>query len=289
MKNLIFKFLLFLTIPLIIILTTFLYKKNKTNSRLKEISEIYSVLIMGDSHMQGFNPALFKEKTYNFANWGEHYFYTYSKLSFITANKQNKVKFVILGVSPHNFGSSFKRCYDFNCIEGKKSLQRFLYFINLFNSKGHSFFDFLNCSFFYRGIFSSPDWGGYWENLHTYPALLTNEGINKTIDTHYKYNNAIDSSFQEFYLSKIIKTCNDSGIKVIAVSTPVYKEYYKRIPGKFLDLNLEVLKKYQNKLTYINYLSFQMPDSYFADGDHLNVFGSRIITMKIDSIINVVN
>ena len=61
------------------------YQQTKVDKKLHEISQNTCFLI-GDSQIQRINKKYFKMPTYNFASYGEGYFFSYNKLLKITKN-----------------------------------------------------------------------------------------------------------------------------------------------------------------------------------------------------------
>jgi len=242
----------------------------------------YSILIMGDSHMARIDPKLLHDKTKNLASPGEHYFYTYSKLKTIVDNRESKIKTIVIGIGPHNFSPIYQKLYDLNTSEGRGSLENYLYFINFSEAKGYSFWNFITNPAFFKGIFTTPVFGGWYASNNSNPKLSIVIG---SLRMHYNGKDADGSSSQIFYLEEIIKLCNEKGIKLIGLSTPVHPEYKKRMPKKYLELNSSLSKIYSTKMIYLNYFSYKLSNIFFADGDHLNILGSKVITSKVDSIL----
>jgi hypothetical protein len=251
--------------------------------KLDKISIKYTTIIMGDSHMARLDPSMFHYKTINIATPGEHYFYTYQKLQELTYNPDFTFKNVIIGVSPINFSPSLQKIFDLRNIEGKTMLKKNLMFINLENNEEYNLTDYLNLNYSYIGVFWPTEWGGFIKSKNSFTDDLN---INNAIDIHYNKRNLYDLSVQEKYLYKIIKLCKQKSIKLFCISTPVNNKYRIKIPTIYLKKYHYTIEKYNKEAIWINFSNLILPDSFFADADHLNFNGTKYISPKIDSIIS---
>jgi hypothetical protein len=79
------------------------------------------------------------------------------------------------------------------------------------------------------------------------------------------------------YLNKILYLCKKNGIEVIALATPLQKEYHRLIPDQYINAYDQFIKS--NNLGVYNFKGLELPDScYLPDGDHVNYHGAMAIT-----------
>lgn len=285
MKKFGFKLLIFsLPALLFFVLTTMFYffSKSKVNSKLKEISK-YKCLLMGDSQIQCLNEALIGENSKNIASFGEHYYFTYNKLQKITKNKNHKIDKVILGVSIHNFSPVYNRLFNLDFPEGKKSLRRYLYFIQISNNS--NFIKKLLVKQLILSVYSAPDWGGFYVSNNSNPSI---EIINKTFNMHYsrKQNEEKFSNSQKTYLYKIDSICTSNNIELKLISAPYHIKYKEKIDVEYYAFFSKTLEKL-NQRHHLNFITDKVDSSFMSDANHLNKFGgkyySEMIRKEIDA------
>ena len=291
MKKVIYRLIIFFTIPLtIFILITGIYyynEKQEVTLNLKKFSN-FENLIMGDSQMQRIKPNLFNYKTYNLASDGEHYYFTYQKIKKIISFKNHKVKRIILGFSLPHFSPVYNRLFDLKFPEGHNSLVRYLYFINLDNSEFIKLSDFTDKSTprsIVKGIYSKPDFGGLVLSNYKNPDSIT---INRIFRMHYRIKKDEDSisSGQIKYLQDIQRICNKNNIELYLVSTPFHSLYKKKIDSLYFRTLKNTLNSLQN-VKYINYLNEQTNPNWLSDANHLNSKGADIYSKMISDSIGI--
>lgn len=273
-------------IPLLLFIPfTALYyytKKLKIASEFKQISS-YETLIMGDSQMQRINPELFSLNTYNFSNTGEHYFFTYQKIIWLLSMEDHNIKQIILGVSAHNFSPFYERLFDIKGQEGKASLRRNVYFLELSDNDFFDFDDLVTIGAL-KGIYSKPDWGGFKNSVFANPDSLT---INKMLKIHYLKGNAdtINISEQIEYLFRIDSICNANDIRLFLVTAPYHPSYLNQIDSIYIDLLEQTVSSLKN-VNCINYLNYNVDPKIMSDAVHLNSEGSVIFSKMINDTLN---
>jgi hypothetical protein len=262
------------------------YSKDIVDLKLKELSS-YECLLMGDSQIQRLDGNLLGYNSSNIASSGEHYFFTYSKLLMIVENNNHKPNVVILGVSIHNFAPIFNRLFNLDFPEGKSSLERYLYFIQPFNNS--DFITHINqlLSFsFVKGVYSSPDFGGFFESDNSNP---TTETINKAYEVYFSIKRDEDkfSVSQRTYLYKIDSLCTANNIELVIISTPYHTVYKEKIKTEYYDYYTKVLSKLNNR-KHINFLPDKTNPNLMSDANHLNSKGvkyySDIIRKEINAL-----
>jgi hypothetical protein len=90
-------------------------------------------------------------------------------------------------------------------------------------------------------------------------------------------------------LNQIVSFCKNKNIKLFILSTPCRLEYKNHLDLKkieMIDYNINAIVKKNPQLYYINYKNNPaFIDADFFDADHLNITGSKKLTLKIDSLI----
>lgn len=272
-------------LSLTVTLLYYFKQKNNVKSTLKEISR-YECLIMGDSQLQRLKPELFDYKTYNFASSGEHFYFTYEKLKGLLAMKDNKIKEVIIGISFFNYGPAYSRLFDFDFSEGRSSLKRYLYFIDIEDGEFLKAEDLIKIDVFrsfIEGIYKKPDWGGEFVSYEKEPDSTI---INTIFNLHYgvKKGENIISAEQITYLNKIQELCSKNNINLNLVSGPLDSSY----KAKTNELYYCILNNTISNLRgtkYLNFLDENINPLLLSDAVHLNSDGADMYSKRINDSI----
>ncbi len=245
--------------------------KIHTDAKLSELSE-YPHLLMGDSQIQRIHGELIFENAQNIASSAEHYYFTYQKLLRLVQNKNHQIDTLILGVSIHSFAPVYNRLFSIRFPEGKRSLERYLYFIPLFDESNFlTEFEHLLKPLMV-GIFSSPYWGGFHESDHSNP---TEETINTTFDMHFsiKQNEEKFSYSQRAYLYKIDSLCTANNIDLILLSTPYHPLYKEKLDSDYIDFFSATLGKLDHRY-HLSFIADDIDPNLMSDANHLNKLGA---------------
>ncbi|BFP42773.1 hypothetical protein FGF1_36180 [Flavobacteriaceae bacterium GF1] len=248
-----------------------------------QIQEDKNILILGNSHPECAINDNEIDGVINLAQSGTAYFYDYLKLREFV-NKNHHIDTVILG---YTYSDLKKEMDEWVTGEDKLKFKIRDYFI-LFNSKDYFALAFSNPvgvitntpqTIFYNlnaGIKGLPHMGGF-KYLERNKLKEAKERLKKqnTNETPFKISN-----YQGKYLKKIYAFCKERNITLILLSTPLHPmevEYQK-----------EMLQSYNNfasknlpEALLINHSNFQLPESYYADLDHLNHKGARLYTQYL--------
>lgn len=287
MKRLVVKIISF-SIPAFLFfistLTFYYVSKQKTNSKLKNLSQ-YQCLLMGDSQIQRLRGDIISKSAKNIASSGEHYYFTYHKLLTILQNENRKLNKIILGVSIHNFAPVYNRLFNIEFSEGKNSLKRYLYFIQIFSDSNFltDYTQLIKPSIV-SSVFSSAEWGGFKESNNSNPS---EEIIDKSFNIHFsiKGNEEEFSYSQRKYLHKIDSLCSLNKIELIFVSTPYHQRYKDKIDAKYLNFFSETLKNFNHRY-HINFIADKVDPSIMSDANHLNKLGAKKYSGIIETNIN---
>lgn len=297
--------LIILTIVTMLLLG-FLYNtvflKKAYSPKSYSLSDQDTILISGSSHSAStFNPDLIPGAI-NVAVEGECYFYTYYKLKYYY-QISNKIKHVIISYSPCNIGKNtelklfgnkdtkhyFDKYFMLLDKEGRSKLSRSFENYAVYQLKYQlgipfSYDNDIDILYkYFRGTLKLSDFrfsGGF----KRYEINSTDVSyIDRKIDFYFYDKGKITdiSQFNSEYLEKIAEFCQNKGIKLYLVSTPVYRDYYKNVPESFkkkhqkLGSYLEL--KYSN-VQFLDMVNFQLPETCWLNGDHVNVSGAKIAT-----------
>ncbi|WP_297338012.1 hypothetical protein [Algoriphagus sp.] len=234
-----------------------------------------STYILGHSHAEfAYNDTLIN-KTKNFANSAEPYFYTYSKLIKLSSHNP-EIKLVTLEFS----NNSISKAMNDWIWEEKYLNHRFTFYAPFLD------FDQIQTLLIYNPIYTIENYfksiiNNLWKLVRDdidyiryfgrYSALTREMSSDEIIEFEQEQSSPI-SSINLYYLDKIVNFCKEKNIKLIFIRTPqhescselaneptfqkIYHENYTQVP--FLDLQ-----------------KFPLELNDFADVEHLNQNGAR--------------
>lgn len=247
-----------------------------------------TVLFAGDSHVQLGLDANLIHNSKNIANLGEAFIYTYEKLVFYTQYNLT-IKQIYLGVGCHNFSSyydgfSHDRLPDYLPIlsikeQLKKSYDPKYGFVNIVSPV------------LYNGIINSFKNPGQF----TYSGGFSNFSLNQDnndslvlprIKSQFYLSNSRLKNYSEHninYLEKIIRICNEKGIELYFIATPLHPEYKKRVPASYINKRNTFISK--AKVQFFNFEAMRMPEgSFMPDGDHLTASGAAYFSKYLNQL-----
>lgn len=264
------------------------------------------VILAGDSHGQVGFATEFINSSVNICQSSERSIFTYYKLKKILESKNN-IETVILSYSYHSLaeirikGSNAEMLRRYHLIVDDK-------FYNELHEQGRTSSNLVLryladikkipigiandiVEYVELNRSTSPDrfsfLGGY---IYDYTSIIGNESfVDRAILRHYYLEDEIkDFDISNIiYYQKISDFCMQHGVKLYLVNTPVHKAYYTKIPKKFTEKVDSLGHSLSNeKTTYVNLSQVALPDSCFGDYDHLNWYGSIIISKYLDLIIS---
>ena len=267
-------------IALFFIGTFFALKNYPVNQNIYSLPENINTLFIGDSHVEcAVNDELLTTAI-NYAESGDNYFYTFIKLRKLIENNP-EVKTVFLSYSYFNILEyQNKWYYDDKYINFKVSK----YLMEMSNEELIKSFT-LNPKEFIASIptyikhnalrivknkkLPDLEWGGY-KSLQN----IRRKDMEFTFVDNGNY-----SALQIHYLSEIYNYCSENNIKLNLIATPIFK-WEKQV-------SLEAKNKYYSlsKQNFINarlldYTDVVMPDTMFADNEHLNKYGAELFTLE---------
>jgi|APTNR8051073442_1049403.scaffolds.fasta_scaffold00177_38 hypothetical protein len=245
------------------------------------------ILIVGDSYTEcAINDTLFMRAT-NMSQPAEAYLYTYLKLKkFLQVNPH--VDSVVVGFSALNLNTFAEDWYDEESRMQRSVSRNFpLLRLNdlwllfkrepgfLFNSCLITYKDYIKRYVQRRRISNLKQM-----NIGKYLFLNRNLSNNTANELNWilKMMEPTFSQTQIEYLRKIENLCNERKVSLILFYSPVHPSY----PDS---LKRSVLTLYQKEFSQIplaDFSSFVLPDSCYADLQHLNYKGARIFSAHLE-------
>ena len=272
----------------VIITFPFLIGIISLNNSMFRIDKAKHILILGDSHTEcGLNDA-FIPGSINLSSSADAYLYSYLKLrKFISINPQ--INIIILGYGYHNLVKNMDAWYSgdkyiFEKLPKHIYLMKFSEIYNIFKSNPgsvlsstleiyRSIFKLMIKSVLhiqYKGLglgrFLSLDY-----NKLEYDILR----LMKKSPKESKQNEI--SRYQIKYILEINNLCKERKIKLILLSTPIYRYLSDQSKdGKEMIYNF--YKSYLSGNNFWDYSNITLPNSYFGDCEHLNYNGATVFS-----------
>lgn len=242
----------------------------------------YKNLLVGHSHMEvAINDSLLKH-TKNIAYQGESYFYTFFKLKIALEQNRN-IKNVYIEFTNNQILKRMEMK-----VSGSKYLDRSLNFympfflmndyINLMKHSNGKLIPFLG-----RGLLKNSvrliknDYElngklGRYFFLDKTLKLDESSSHDKNITHEETFSvNAYKKSITYLYLNKIVNLCKAKNVNIVFVRSPLHTESSLRLFDKEF---LEIKDSLFSKQKFIDNINFNLPNSFFADKEHLNYKGA---------------
>lgn len=265
------------------------------NSQLDLRKKSIKTLMIGSSHiMYGLNPHYFKDSSYNLGHVSQTIDMDYyllekyikllpkletvvMRLSYTTLHEQLKTGSEAWRLKDYNLyynlnvSNALKYKSEILSVKLKNNLSRLKnYYIN--NEK--------------MITVEQSGWAYFDQDQADVAVQLLGFDAAKR---HTIKEDAVVSENLEF-LDKIMKLCNNEGIKVLLVTLPAHQSYIDNLEPNQLDQVTSAgkrMKQHYDNCEYLNLLnddSFQ--DEDFYDADHLNRKGAKKLTILIDAFIS---
>ena len=251
----------------------------------------YSVLILGHSHSAMAYNDKYLNNVFNLSEQGEAYLYTYFKAKKVIESNPQIKKVYIEFTNNQIYKKDMNdwmwgdvqiqyRIKRYGVLLDKEALQ-LLYsknpngFINAFSK---SLFDNLG-RFFYnnKGIVLKGGMGGYTPC----DKMLLDSVVCSKIKKHKVLNEIPE--YNILYLQKIVKYCQDRGLEVCLIRSPMHKNY----DISFSEYKFqEILRTKFKNVKWLDYKDFPIPDKGFYDSEHLNSYGAKIYSQYFNKQIN---
>ena len=278
LKNILIFFSISIAIISLLIYVTFKvnYPQHIFNSMFKD----NKTLILGDSHTEcAINDTLFN--SFNLSNSADAYIFSYIKLKYI--NKIVDIDTVILSYRPQNL----IKVDDDRWLKDKRILTtklsylvpicelkelNYLFEINknaVIQSYVKSALVLLKPSL--KSVFNLVQISDY--NIGGYRYLVRNKlKDDLRISEKSKSIKYYFSKYQNDYLKKILKYCNDNKITIILLETPTYSDN-----SEIRNFTINKFNEYKNSYNFIhiNHSNFRLNESDYGDIGHLNYMGAK--------------
>ena len=283
---------LFLSIPVVIFFTLFIFLQSSNSDLLyKYISDKQvSSLIMGDSHTVIAVDGTLLKSCKNLSLEGENYVFTYAKLKAILG-KISSVKNVFLGVGFHNIsaycdtrydkGTEFLYSRDFSFVPFYDKMLM----INKYRSVFATAFPYIIRSGFANLYGQEKDYSFLKKSYNGISSRpLDTAIVRKRIKVQFPGTSNF-SDMQIYYLKKIVTLCREHSVNIYFLTTPIHKLYFENIPLAYKEKYDSIVRS--SNVPVIDFKELNLPDSCFwADGDHVNASGAVLTTKFLSKYMN---
>jgi hypothetical protein len=241
-----------------------------------------NILIIGNSSTETCFYENFFPRATNVSTGGQLSFWTMIKLDNIIENNTH-IDSVIYSYSVTHYYESVNNLSTMKYpIKNHSFLMKYQDWKILLK---HDFINFMKNipnTVMYNFVYGSKIFNKSWKDYGRFRLLKgTNvEEHKKKIEYELKENIELKSS--DPFLSRINTICENNGVKLILVNTPVTKFYSKQLVKtgrKIHDVSDFIADSFKN-ITYYDYSNFQLSDKYFYDLNHLNEDGAKLFTEK---------
>lgn len=255
-------------------------EKNIINRKIK-------YLILGDSRpASAINDSLINQ-AFNACMESESYFFTFYKLNHYLSNRN--IKYIILGISYDNLTTTYESKENNLYIQEYAALLELSGHIHLIRTYPITYLEIVRKSFnikhHFKNVLYEPDKNKFSFERGYYSGNKTNtsdSAVNSAIKRHFYNKDGNINPFsvvQIYYLQKIVDVCNEKGIKLLLVMTPLHRDYREKVPPLYLAKMDSLKLKYKNN--FLDYSDFKLEDYQYGDGDHINYYGSKVFTQKL--------
>jgi len=240
-----------------------------------KLKEDITIAFIGDSHIEKSIADISHKGILTFAQSGDNYIYTYSKLVKLLNDNPN-IDTVVLGVDYHNIDKTSEAWYTSQS------------YINYKFPRLYPYMTFHDAKKLVE--FNPWGYGKAIANLMSVQDLITNNNFVKmygsyenTNDTMSKasLDSVVKSNYEEIqsatqfqYIDKINQLCQSRNITLILLTTPIHLTAYRSVVLDSLITNYVA----QNHIQYLNYRDLKMDNTHYSDKFHINQPGSEYFT-----------
>jgi len=287
-----------------------IFKKYYCNKALFLGAEV-NTLMVGDSHtMSSLNPE-FVHNSANISLAQENYYLLFYKIKIFLLNN-SQLKNIIIGFSNHNISNSY---FESTIYEKDRTKEVLDMYYPLMDHEGRKIIRAINAPYienymkynlgipikiykdnlYIKNIFdieiTKEDYVFFGNYYDSNKNNLDQEKTRITSLTHYysdgKYSGKSTISIN--YLIKIIEICRNNGKNVYLYKSPLHTIYKNKIPSSSInDYNAlvgQLMNRYKD-IVFIDYSDIQLPNNYYGDGNHVNSSGAKIISLRINKILD---
>ncbi len=267
------------------------------NDYVKTQGREIDILILGSSHSyRGVNPALFTDHCFNFAMVSQSLDYD-KKLLEAYIQYMPELNYIIIPVSYFTFRQSLKngkenwRMYNYQLYTDineltKKERRSIKANISIANNNGKYVTNRLFNYYLKKKnntVCDENGWGKWPKDLQKDLKASAQIAAERHEDNSYDFKEKLKE------LEEIIDICEKHNCKILLYTPPVTSYYFNELDPVKWDLINEKCDSVDQKNKNVMYVNFihdkSFDNSLFGDGDHLNLEGSNILSIKLDKII----
>lgn len=289
LKRVIF-FLLLLACVLGTIVGYLSYRLNSVS--IYRIDPGIEYLVIGDSHTQYAINDLILSNTINISNNADSYLYSYIKAKRMLEVNPH-LQGVLLGYTEPNIEGAMED-WNFKDINLRNKTAQYFFMLD---GEEIAFLGGRNLFSFLSGVVQFPKMKWRVVNNLNDSSGITDIGVggfeylNKSFAEWTKHRagiveeeraNVTYSPSQIRYLSKIRELCAQHKVELILLSTPFHKTY----PLSKVHLAENLYAKEFKSLRWLDYTNLSLPDSCFADYEHLNANGASAFSEILKQRLN---
>ncbi len=265
------------------------------NSQIDLEKESVKTLILGSSHsMYGFNPEFFKEEAYNLGHVSQTI-----DLDYYLLEKYIKVlpklETVIVRLSYTTLHEQIKtgpeswRLKDYNLYYNLNVSNKLKYKSEGLSVKLKNNLSRLKDYYLDQDKMIEVETSGwaFFKEERTINSIKQSGPIIAKRHT-IKDDALVDENIE--FLDKIMKLCENEGVKVLLVTLPAHKSYRDNLDKHQLDIVLSAGERMKQKYNNCSYLNLLKDDNFndedFYDADHLNREGAKKLSVLVDGFIS---
>jgi len=268
-------------------------EKRIYNSSVFSLKNEPIYLFIGHSHpAHAYNDSLI-EKSINFSSLAESYFYEYFKLKYIT-KKNKSIKYVLIEVTNNQTIESSDEWITYKDYISlhypkKSSLMSFSEKYDLYKLNKRGFYDAFIMTYqsnLLNFVQNTPIkvtyFGGYYPTeINKADSILQNTNVDSLLLAEQKKEYKI-SSLNLYYLKKCIKYCENNGLKVFLIRTPVHPKSPQLGNEKIFK---EHLATFKNNIEFLDFNNLVFPNDHFRDLTHLNTKGATVYSIWFNKML----
>lgn len=266
---------------------------SKKSEYLTKHASSINTLFLGNSHIYyGINPIYIKRNSYNASYVSQSFDLD---LAILNKFEKNWDSLKYIAISVDYFGLFRKlstgvenwRLRDYQLNYGIGDSNDWSMKTELIGNFRHALLKFLRFYIQHQKLVTTTDLG--WGTGYSFEKRqdLVQTGISAS-KKHLKINN-ISFESNIISLNKIIEFAKTHHIKVLLLTLPAYQSYSTLLNTSQLNLTEQTalsLVRQNKNVTYYNLMNdTDFVDKDFYDADHLNEFGAKKLTLKIDSLL----
>jgi len=271
------------------------YAMEKTiyNSSVFNLKNEPSYVFIGHSHPAHAYYDSLIENSINISSLAEPYFYEYFKLKFIT-KKNKSIKYVFIEVTNNQIIKSSDEWITYKDYISlhypkKSSLMSFSEKYDLYKLNKRGFYDAFIMTYqsnLLNIVQNKPIkvtyFGGYYPTeINKVDSILENTNIDSSLLAEQKKDYKI-STLNLDYLKKCIKYCENNGLRIFFIRTPVHPKSPQLGNEKIFK---EYLATFKKNIEFLDFNNLVLPNDHYRDLTHLNTKGAMVYSIWFNKIL----